>query len=135
MHNELFILTLTANGHIAVFSLEGEEEISGWLFTSLPEEQRLPLTSVTIDKVIDDDEERVQLVVTTMRSTVMQVELDIQNDVIEVVPLPSPPYPITALTVVHSPRAFHLTAEETYHSDCSGTHTLLATLSDSSLYA
>ena len=56
MHNELFILTLTANGHIAVFSLEGEEEISGWVFTSLPEEQRLPLTSVTVDTVIEEEE-------------------------------------------------------------------------------
>ena len=134
MHNELFILTLTANGHIAVFSLEGEEEISGWVFTSLPEEQRLPLTSVTVDTVIEE-EERIQLVVTAMCCLVMQVELDIKNDVIEVVLLPSPPHPITALTVMHSSKAFHLTAEETYHTDCRGTHTMLATLSDSSIYA
>lgn len=134
INQDVFILTLTANGQVAVFSTEGEEEISGWLFTSLEEQQRLPLTSVTLDEVIEEDEEKLKLVITTMNCGVLHAILDIKNDVIEVIPLPSPPHPITALSILHTSKPFHLTTEERFHGEYKNKHTLFATLSDSSIY-
>lgn len=134
MGEEAFVLAVTATGLLSVFSVEGEEEIRGWLFEAVDEAARQPVTSALVSGV-DADKEEVALVVTTLGHGVFRVLLDIQNDRCHVTPLPAPALPVTALALLHTTAPFHATARTPCQAALPATTTLLATLSDNSVFA
>lgn len=132
MGEEVYIVGISASGSISVYSSDGEEEINGSIYQDLPSEVQWPVTSMLIDQV-EVSKEWIRVVVTTMNRGVIHVQLDIKNDVIHSILLPSPSHSITSLSILHTSDPFHLTTYSTCHSGVPSTHTLIATLSDNSL--
>ena len=115
-----------------LYPLEGEV-VQGFLFTGVDEAYRHPINAILVYDV-DAENKAFSVVFSTLCKGVYQARVAFESGSVATTLLPSPPYAITAMSLMKSDDALHLT-ESVLKQSLPCTETLITTLADNSVLA
>lgn len=132
MDGSVAILGVESTGSFMLYPLEGEV-VQGFLFTGVDEAYRHPINAILVYDV-DAENKAFSVVFSTLCKGVYQARVAFESGSVATTLLPSPPYAITAMSLMKSDDALHLT-ESVLKQSLPCTETLITTLADNSVLA
>lgn len=132
MNNIVTIFGIQATGSFVLYPLEGEV-VRGFVFRGIDEAFRLPINSILL-KDVDPENMTISVVVSTLCHGLFVARIHAEDGATETTPLPSPSHPITAMSLMKSEDAVHVT-QSNLKQELPCKRTLVATLSDNTVVA
>ena len=132
MNGIVTLLGVESTGSFKLYPLEGEV-VEGSLFKGVDTEYRHPINSILVYDV-DSKNKAFSVVFSTLCKGLYQARVESKSGSVKTTPLPSPSYPITAMSLMKSEDALHVT-QSNLKQDLPCKETLITTLSDNSVLA
>lgn len=132
MNNIVTILGIESTGKFKLFPLDGEV-VEGFLFKGVAEEYRHPINSILVTHV-DAKNKAFSVLFSTLCKGLYLARVGVESGSVATTPLPSPSYPITAMSLMKSEDALHVT-QSCLKQKLPCKETLITTLSDNSVLA
>ena len=107
--------------------------VRGFVFRGIDEAFRLPINSILL-KDVDPENRTISVVVSTLCHGLFVARIHAEDGATETTPLPSPSHPITAMSLMKSEDAVHVT-QSNLKQELPCKRTLVATLSDNTVVA